>query len=288
MNTTESEKKSKMIEFYTRTLSAIVLFPPVFYAIYNGGLLYFLLLFIVVILSGWEWNKIAGNWSFGIDSMFLITVVMLVMTTSFMGYVGTGIIIMIGGAYITYVLARIRAKADKTPVIPNYLNRPRWFFWGVIYLSLAFFGLAYLAEIDFTSLTIIWVFLATVCNDVFAYIFGSLIKSKKIAPKISPGKSWSGFIAAAISTTMLSYIFAIIVGNNNELLLMSIGFFMAFFAHFGDMLESSFKRYLKIKDTSNIIPGHGGILDRIDAVIMVALFISIVSMVLGTSPLYIK
>ncbi len=284
----EEQKNSKVVEFYVRTASAVVLFPPVFYSVYNGGMLYFSLLFIVVILTGWEWNKIAGNWSFGIDSMFLITVVMLVMTTSFMDHLSVGIVIMLLGAYITYVLSKIRAKSEKTHVIPEYINRPNWFFWGTIYLSLAFLGLAYIINTDYTGLTMIWVFLATICNDIFAYIFGSIIKGKKIAPKISPGKSWSGFIAAALSTTILSYFFAVSIGSNNELLIMAIGFFMAFFAHFGDMLESSFKRYLKIKDTSNLIPGHGGILDRIDAVIMVALFISIVSIILGVSPLYLK
>ncbi len=282
---------SKMKEFYIRTGSALILFPPVFFAIWNGGLLYFSLLFVAVILTGWEWNKIAGNWSFGIDSMFLITVVMLVTTTSFMDYISLAIMLMLIGAYITYILSRIRGKAEKIPMVPEYLNRPVWFFWGVIYLSLAFGGLAYLVNVDplgITNITLMWVFLATIFNDIFAYIFGSIIKGRKIAPKISPGKSWSGFIAAALSTTFLSYFFAITIGSKNELLIMLIGFFMAFFAHFGDMLESSFKRYLKIKDTSNLIPGHGGILDRIDAVVMVALFISIISILLGTSPLYIK
>lgn len=285
--TSHTNKTSKMKEFYTRTASAIVLFPPVFFAVWNGGLLYFSLLFIAVILTGWEWNKIAGNWSFGIDSMFLITVIMLITTTSFMDYVSLSIVIMLLGAYITYLLSRIRAKSEKTPVIPEYLNRPIWFFWGTIYLSLAFGGLSYLVNTDYTGLTLIWVLLATIFNDTFAYIFGSIIGGKKIAPKISPGKSWSGFIAAALSTTMLSYFFALAIGSKNELLVMLIGFFMAFFAHFGDMLESSLKRYLKIKDTSNLIPGHGGILDRIDAVVMVALFISIVSIILGKSPLYL-
>ncbi|MDR0484298.1 MAG: phosphatidate cytidylyltransferase [Alphaproteobacteria bacterium] len=198
-----------------------------------------------------------------------------------------GLIIILVGAYLAYVLSKIRARSEKTPVIPEYVKRPNWFFWGTIYLSLAFSGLSYLTNTDTTGLTLIWVFLATVCNDVFAYIFGSIIKGKKIAPKISPGKTWSGFIAAALSTTILSYFFAMATGSKNELLIMGIGFFMAFFAHFGDMLESSFKRYLKIKDTSNLIPGHGGILDRIDAVVMVALFISVLSIILGKSPLYL-
>lgn|GEM_PF-2036790 len=280
-------KKSKMSEFYTRTMSALVIFPVAFYAVWTGGFLYFLLLFTAAILAGWEWNKIAGNWSFGIDSMFLITVVMLAMTTFFMKYIGIGLIIIFAGAYLAYVLSKIRARSEKSPVVPEYIKRPIWFFWGTIYLSFAFSGLAYLTNTDNTGITLMWVFLATVCNDVFAYIFGSIIKGKKIAPKISPGKTWSGFIAAAISTTGLSYIFALYVGSKNELLVMGIGFCMAFFAHFGDMLESSLKRYLKIKDTSNLIPGHGGILDRIDAVLMVAIFISVVSIILGKSPLYL-
>ncbi len=283
-----SFNSTKMKEFYIRSLSTFFIFPPAMLAVYYGGFLYYALLFIAIIIAGWEWNNIVGGWQFGIDAMTLITVVAVSMTLFFMNYKLLGIIIILTGSYLTYVVAILRHKSEQSAVFPEYLNRQKWFFLGSIYLSLGFCSLAYLVNTDVTGITLIWVFLATICSDTFAYIFGSIIKGKKIIPQISPNKSWSGFIAATVSTTVISYLFALYVDSTNEIAVLLTGLFIAFFAHFGDILESSIKRYLKVKDSSNIIPGHGGVLDRIDAIIFVAFYISLITVILGVSPLYLK
>jgi phosphatidate cytidylyltransferase len=281
---------SKMSNFYTRALTTFFIFPPVLYAVYAGGFLYFVLLFAIILLAGYEWSNICGKWSFGLDGMSLITVMMLSMTVFFMAKTLSSIVLGIGimllGTYLTYILAKIRSKSELAPVIPSYLNRPKWIGIGCLYLSLGFSSMAYVANVDYSGYTLIWVLLATVFNDVFAYIFGSIIGGKKIAPKVSPGKSWSGFVSAAISTAILGYLFSLFLNTNNGLFMIIFGAFMALFAHLGDMIESAFKRYINIKDTSNIIPGHGGVLDRIDAILMTAIFTAVISIILGKSPLF--
>ncbi len=277
---------SKMSNFYTRTISTMFILPPVLYSVWEGGLLYFLLIFLVLVIAGYEFANICGRWSFSFDGMIMTTFMMLSATSFFLGKVVWGAVFIFLTVYLTYMVASMRYKSEKIPVVPSHLKRTKWLTLGSLYLSLGFSSMMYLAHVDETGVTILWVFLATVCNDVFAYIFGSLIGGKKIAPSISPNKSWSGFIAAAISTMVLTYLFGMYVNSSSEILLLSVGLLLAVFAHMGDMIESAFKRYLGIKDTSNIIPGHGGILDRIDAVLMVAFVVAVLGLILGKSPLF--
>ncbi|MFL1781095.1 Phosphatidate cytidylyltransferase [Candidatus Hepatincolaceae symbiont of Richtersius coronifer] len=280
------KRNTKTNQFYTRTLSTLILFPPIFYAIYSGGLLYFMVLFGALLLAGYEWNNICGKWSFGLDGMTLITFVMMSITAFYMDQILLGLIIIIIGAYLTYSVAILRGKSEAKAVFPEHLHRPRWIFIGFIYLAIGFSAMAYLPNLDPYGYTLLWVFLGTIFNDIFAYIFGSIISGKKIAPKISPGKSWSGFIFAGLSTTLLTYLFAILLDSKNELLLMFFGFLLAVFAHIGDFLESWFKRYLQVKDTSGLIPGHGGILDRLDGLFGGAVYVVGLGLILGKSPLF--
>jgi phosphatidate cytidylyltransferase len=275
-----------MSNFYLRTISTIFIFPPVLYAVWSGDILYFALVCLIILLSGYEWNNICGRWTLSLDGMVMITFMMLAATSFYMSKFYIAISFVLIGSYLTYLLAKIRSKSEVAHIIPSFLNRPKWLALGSLYLGLGFSSMAFLGSIDPYGITIIWVFLATVCNDVFAYIFGSIIKGKKIAPSISPGKSWSGFMAAAISTSILTYIFAVYLSSKHDIFLIIVGLFIAFFAHLGDMLESAFKRYIGIKDTSNLIPGHGGILDRVDAIIMVSIFIAVLGLILGKSPLF--
>ncbi len=279
-----SSDNTKISNFWLRTLSTIILLPPVLYSLYAGGFLYFILLLVIIMLSGYEWAHICGRWSFGIDGMSLVTVIALSSICVMMKYYMLGFLIIIFGIYFVYFITNIRTKHEDIIVIPEYLNRPLWFTMGTFYLSVTMASMAYLST--FGNSLLILAFLGTVVSDISAYIFGSLIGGKKILPKVSPGKSWSGFIAASISTMILGYIFAVLYDNNNELILMMVGLFIAFFAHLGDMLESACKRYLKIKDTSNIIPGHGGVLDRIDALVMVNLYIAVITFMIGKNILF--
>jgi phosphatidate cytidylyltransferase len=277
---------AKLSNFYQRSLSALVLFPMAMYIVYTGGLLLFSLIFVAILIAVYEWNNICGRWSFSIDGMALSSFVMLTFTTIFMEKMLLATIFFILGIYVSYFLAKLRSKTELKALVPSYINRPLWFALGMLYMGLGFGSIAYVHNLDYYHITLVWVFLATVFNDVFAYIFGSLIGGKKIAPKISPGKSYSGLIFACLSTGLLSYGFAIYLKSNNELKVVLIGLFLGVVAHFGDMLESAIKRYLNIKDTSNLIPGHGGILDRIDALVMVSFFVSIISFIMGKSPLF--
>lgn len=147
--------------------------------------------------------------------------------------------------------------------------------FSVIYLSLPFgFSLGlpqfsnsetngYFTKEVFMLFVLIW------SSDTFAYLLGKFLGKHKMAPKISPKKTWEGFIGGVVLTLILSYFFETYFPElrGNWII---VGFLVASFAPLGDLVESQLKRSFGVKDSGNIIPGHGGILDRLDSFIIVA------------------
>lgn len=111
---------------------------------------------------------------------------------------------------------------------------------------------------------LLFVVFLTEINDVFQFTWGKLLGRHKIIPKISPNKTWEGFIGGIISTTIIGYLLRFLTPlNGYEALLVS--FLVAFSGFVGDVVVSAVKRDIGLKDTGTLIPGHGGLLDRIDS-----------------------
>lgn len=147
--------------------------------------------------------------------------------------------------------------------------------FSVIYTALPFgFALGlpsfYSSESGPTfSLEVFMLFILIWSSDSFAYFSGRLFGKHKMAPKISPKKTWEGFAGGVILTLVFAYFieqrFPELRGN-----WIAVGFLVAVFAPLGDLVESQLKRNFGVKDSGNIIPGHGGVLDRLDSFIICA------------------
>lgn len=135
-----------------------------------------------------------------------------------------------------------------------------------------------------TLLCIVW------GSDIAAYFTGKTLGGPKLAPAISPKKTWSGFwgssvgaglVAAALACPWAVALFGVeTLGGMGSIAYFIMGFILAMFGQAGDLLISLFKRHFNVKDTGTLIPGHGGILDRIDALLLVALIFGAMAMVL--------
>jgi len=117
------------------------------------------------------------------------------------------------------------------------------------------------------SLEVLFLFILIWSSDTFAYLVGKFFGKHKMAPKISPKKTWEGYAGGVVLTLVLSYF---IEHYQPELRgnWMIVGFLVAAFAPLGDLVESQLKRNFGVKDSGNIIPGHGGVLDRLDSFII--------------------
>ena len=106
-------------------------------------------------------------------------------------------------------------------------------------------------------------------NDVFQFVWGKLLGKHKILPKVSPNKTWEGFIGGVLSTTVLGFVLKFLTPCTTTQIII-ISFLTANAGFIGDVIISSVKRDLHLKDTSTAIPGHGGVLDRIDSLVVAA------------------
>lgn len=105
-------------------------------------------------------------------------------------------------------------------------------------------------------------------NDTSAYVVGSLIGKHKLIERISPKKSIEGFVGGILFTALAGYIFSGIFNNYSVEFWIGLGVVIALFGTLGDLFESLIKRTCQVKDSGNLIPGHGGILDRIDSLLL--------------------
>ena len=144
---------------------------------------------------------------------------------------------------------------------------------GIIFLFFSFYSVYFLRDsnlLDF--LLIISICIAT---DIGGYVFGKIFKGPKLT-KVSPNKTYSGMIGSYLLSIVVSYFFVEKYGSfwleqnfTKNLMLVMIVFFISSVSQIGDLIISYFKRLSKIKDSGKLIPGHGGILDRIDGIIFV-------------------
>lgn len=114
---------------------------------------------------------------------------------------------------------------------------------------------------------LIWLmFIGTWASDSFAYFTGRAMGKQPLCEDISPKKTVEGFVGAVIGTTLLVFIIGHFFFGFNFLLMTPLGIVLAIFGAIGDLVESTLKRYAKVKDSGNLIPGHGGVLDRFDSI----------------------
>jgi len=128
---------------------------------------------------------------------------------------------------------------------------------------------------SFDNKIILGIFILIWVNDTFAYLIGKQFGKTKLFERISPKKTIEGFVGGVIFTLITSYILSIYFTNTSLIYWFIIALIISAFGVIGDLVESMFKRQVNIKDSSNLIPGHGGFLDRLDSIIFVAPYIFI-------------
>jgi phosphatidate cytidylyltransferase len=190
--------------------------------------------------------------------------------------ISVAITLLLAAAWFGRVSGLAVAIAIAIPCVLVYilLRDPKDFVRKSTAASFAIFYLAFLGGFilllahDKDGLARIFTLVVLVsCNDTFAYLFGVLIGKHPLAPQISPKKTWEGLIGSVITTTIGSALVFEFALDHNWWIGAAIGLGAVVTATCGDLIESAVKRDLSIKDMGTILPGHGGILDRIDSVL---------------------
>ena len=143
-----------------------------------------------------------------------------------------------------------------------------WTLAGVIYVGWLLSFLVALRNLDGGRDWVLFAVGVTVASDSFAYFIGRSFGKHKLAPTISPAKSWEGAIAGVIAAGVIAIILkAVFDLPSSYFALALLGIFASVVGQAGDLVESLFKRNMAVKDSSHAIPGHGGLLDRMDSVV---------------------
>ena len=266
-----------MNDLYLRIISSLILLLVGFCMIATNNFMFLLIVQSFYLLSLWEYirlirfrnfeldeNNIRSNLLLSkikVDLKNFLLILSLVISCIFF-YCNYFIISFILFCFCLYSL--------------NILNKQNLLVTsGIIYISLPFFLLIYLNTLSDFKLYILFVIFFSLSVDTFAYFFGRRIGGKKLAPLISPNKTISGSLGGIFIPTLIC-VFVFYEKNS----LVNIIFFSILFSivvQIGDLIESKFKRICGVKDSSNIIPGHGGLLDRLDGIFLFLILISLLT-----------
>ena len=242
----------------TRVISAAVLLPIVVAFLYVGGLGFALFLAFAAILMAGEWDRLTGGRGFGQQGVMLAAGLVLVLTLGYLGKVEWALLVLLPIAVVLALLGQFWGRGMAWPVL------------GLFWLGLPCLALMWLRMGDQGMLAVFWLFLSVWSCDTGAYVSGRSIGGPKLAPRISPNKTWAGLLGGILAAMVASVLLALISGSESTVLFAIQGALLALISQCGDLAESSVKRRFDVKDSGNLIPGHGGILDRADGVLFAA------------------
>ena len=239
-------------------ISVLFLCPPLVFAVFVGA---------VTVVAAWEWANLCHLTTTFARAAYTLFIV--VAAAAFLGlsslteWLQLQQILIV--ACVWWALALLWIQGYPTSVV---LWRATWMrmFLGVLVLIPAFLSLVHLRNSPDGHWLVIAVVLVVAAADIGAYFAGRRFGRHKLAPNVSPGKSWEGVLGGLVAVAVLGVAFALARDLRLGLVL-ALVVPAALVSVVGDLLESMLKRFRGIKDSGHILPGHGGVLDRIDGLV---------------------
>ncbi|BAI72259.1 phosphatidate cytidylyltransferase [Azospirillum sp. B510] len=262
-------KPAKAGDLKARVLSALVLAPVVLGAVWIGGWVFHALLAFGSVIAVSEWTNIVPS-ARRLPSRLMAAIGILV---ALMAHIAAGPATALGAAAAFAVLTAIVGGGSDRGLLG----------FGVFYVAIGMAGLMWLRDLPDTGLSLfMFVLIAIWATDIGAYAAGRSIGGPKLAPRISPKKTWAGLIGGMVSSALFGWLVAIAFGAARPDIAVVVGAIVAVVGQAGDLFESAVKRRYNVKDSGQLIPGHGGILDRIDGLLAAAPVLALFHAAVGT------
>jgi len=254
-----------------RLLSAGVLMPVVLLAVYLGGLAYGAVITCGLVIGLYEWLRLVGVRArpriIGLACAMLIAMMLAC------EFVSPPFAAMLG-VVLTLILFLIAAQEQN--------EQAGWVALGIPYMGGSGLALLALRATPDIGAALVFYLLATVWStDIGAFVAGRLIGGAKLAPRVSPSKTWAGLLGGMALAMLLGYCAAVFLGARHPAVALLLSPVLAVVAQLGDLFESYFKRRSGVKESGDLIPGHGGVLDRIDGLVFAGVFAALFQAAVG-------
>jgi phosphatidate cytidylyltransferase len=235
---------------------------------------------VTAVLAVREWVRIIAPGPLGRSFYLSCTAIVLVMAVDVLA----GPLVALG---VALALALVLALVPWAGSARVRGSDRRVAAFGVPYVGASCVALTWLREEPRIGLFLILFLLLTVwANDIGAYVVGKGIGGPRLAPSISPAKTWAGFWGGMIAAGVVGGLMALAVEARQPLALGALGALLAVVGQGGDLFESALKRRYKVKDSGQLIPGHGGLLDRIDGLVAAAPVLALFQAVVGAQSIW--
>jgi phosphatidate cytidylyltransferase len=244
-------------ELKRRIVSALVLAAVVLYATWAGGFAFRIVAALIGVLVYYEWSTITrlGERDFKANAFGWLIVVLIAANILF-GEDELSVPLL-GGGVITAVLLTLVRRGGTW-----------WLPGGILYAGLSSISLAAIRGDNQAGLmATLFIFAVVWGTDILAYFVGRAIGGPKLAPRISPGKTWSGAIGGTLAGVVAASVLTSLVFADFAAWTVVIALILSVASQIGDLFESFIKRRFGVKDSSRLIPGHGGVMDRVDGLV---------------------
>ena len=249
----------------TRVITALIAIPMVIGVVFAGGLWFLAGVGLVALLAGWEFGRMMKVGGYATTPFFTLGLIILLLLNSYRSDLSLECILSV--ILLSSVAWQLFQTDSASPTADWALT-----VIGGLYIG---WGMAHLVALRQLANGLAWIWLVLLCTwgaDTFAYLVGSRWGHHKLWPRLSPKKSWEGFMGS-IGGSLLGATGVAILFNLGWVTCLIIGALIPIVDLFGDMSISMMKRDVGIKDSSNLFPGHGGFLDRSDSLLFVSVVV---------------
>jgi len=245
----------------TRVIFGLLMAAIAIAAVASGDRVFALFVAAASVILAWEWTRLCGEGRFGRTGLIVASILLVVVLLAFFDRLALALATAVFAAPIVFASARRGLRTN-----------PIWVAAGTIYIGVPVAALIWLRGHDASGERMIfWLLTSIALTDIGAYFAGRLIGGPKLAPRISPKKTWAGLVGAMVASGIFGAGFARLDPTAPAMEVLAIaGAALAVIGQVGDLLESWVKRHFAVKDSSNLIPGHGGLFDRVDGLIAAA------------------
>ncbi|UPY35946.1 CDP-archaeol synthase [Sediminicoccus sp. KRV36] len=260
---------AQLADLRTRVLTASIIAPAALLCIWWGGAWWSGLMLLCVAGLAWEWVRLCGGAVTRLPGAWVPAFALLGAGLALAGWPWAGLIVVLLGAGLVHRLAA---------GLPGF-----WLAFGVFYIGVAGIALLELRHDGAAGRgNVIFLFLVVWASDIGAYFTGRFLGGPKLAPAISPNKTWSGALGGVLGAMLVGVAAALALGGGSSIMaIAAVALVLGLASQSGDMFESWMKRRFGVKDSSALLPGHGGLLDRLDGVLAAAPLAALIGLAAG-------